>query len=376
MSDDPFTTLGAIVRAANEKLSAKAWDYLIGGAEMEATIARNRQGLDSLAFRPRVLRDMRKVDLSRKFLGHALRMPVLLAPIGGLTTLHPDGPLAVARAAEEFGTMSFLGSGGAVKEHPLDEVRAAGRAPMGYQLYVRGDDDWVYAQVQKTVDLGFQAFGLTVDTAATAQRERELVHGYDRRVEKNKGRGDDRLRITWELIEGIKRRFDIPLVIKGIATAEDAQAAVEARVDVIYVSNHGGRSMDQGRGTIDVLPEVAAVAKGKAAIVVDGGFFRGSDVVKGLARGADAVAIGKLQGWGLAAGGKDGIVAVLTLLEAEIRTNMILLGVDAIGNLGPRCLHPAAPVVRPDVFSAFPQYVIPTVRPQNESHPASEWRSA
>jgi isopentenyl diphosphate isomerase/L-lactate dehydrogenase-like FMN-dependent dehydrogenase len=361
MTDNKLFSLGAIVREAREKLPPRAWDYLIGGAEMETTIARNRQGLDSLAFRPRVLRDMRNIDLGRTFLGHKLRLPVLLAPIGGLTMLHPDGPLAVARAAEEFGTMSFLGSGGAVKEHPMEEVRAAGKAPMGYQLYVRGDDDWVYAQVQKCVDLGFQTFGLTVDTAATAQRERELFHGYDRRTDQSRGdRGSgDRMRITWELIRGIKQRFDIPLVLKGIATAEDAQLAVECKVDVIYVSNHGGRNLDCGLGTIDVLPEVVAVAKGKAKIVADGGFFRGSDIIKGLARGADAIAIGKLQGWGLSAGGKDGIVRVLTLLETEIRASMILLGAHDFDSLTPAYLRAAPPVYQPNVLSAFPQYFLP-----------------
>jgi isopentenyl diphosphate isomerase/L-lactate dehydrogenase-like FMN-dependent dehydrogenase len=361
MTDDALFSLGAVVKGAREKLNPKAWDYLIGGAEMETTIARNRQGLDSLAFRPRVLRDMRKVDLGRTFLGHKLRLPVLLAPIGGLTSLHPDGPLAVARAAEEFGTMSFLGSGGAVKEHPMEEVRAAGKAPMGYQLYVRSDDDWVYAQVQKCVDLGFQTFGITVDTAATAQRERELFHGYDRRTDMTRGdKGSgDRMRITWELIEGIKKRFDIPLVIKGIATAEDARLAVETGVDVIYVSNHGGRNLDCGMGTIDVLPEVAAAAKGRAKIIVDGGFFRGTDVIKGIARGADAVAIGKMQGWGIAAGGKDGVVRVLTLLESEIHASMINLGADSFDSLDSQYLRAAPPVYQPSVLSAFPQYFLP-----------------
>jgi isopentenyl diphosphate isomerase/L-lactate dehydrogenase-like FMN-dependent dehydrogenase len=152
----------------------------------------------------------------------------------------------------------------------------------------------------------------------------------------------------------IKKLWAMPLVLKGIATAEDAKIAVDHGVEVIYVSNHGGRQLDHGRGTIDTLPEIVAAVGGKADIVLDGGILRGTDVLKAVALGARAVTIGKLQGWGLAAGGQAGLVRVLELLEDEIHVAMGLLGVTKVGELNPTYVCPSEPVALPHEMSAFP----------------------
>ena len=159
--------------------------------------------------------------------------------------------------------------------------------------------------------------------------------------------------LTWEVADAIKKIAGMPLIIKGIATAEDAKLAVDHGVDVIYISNHGGRQLDHGLGTIDTLPEIAAAVAGKAEIVLDGGVTRGTDVVKALALGANAVTIGKLQGWGLGAGGKDGLVKVLELLEEEIVVDMALMGVTRIDQITSKYVCKAPPVTFAHEMSAF-----------------------
>jgi len=159
---------------------------------------------------------------------------------------------------------------------------------------------------------------------------------------------------NWRDIERIKKNFDIPLIIKGIATAEDAKMAVDHGVDWIYVSNHGGRQLDHGRGSLHVLPEIVEAVKGRAKIMVDGGFCRGSDVVKAIASGADIVGIGRLQCWALAAAGETGVGRMLELLEDEVIRTLGLLGVTSFAELGTSMLHPATPTNMPSVFSAFP----------------------
>ena len=159
--------------------------------------------------------------------------------------------------------------------------------------------------------------------------------------------------LTWEMADAIKKIAGMPLIIKGIATAEDAKIAVDHGVDVIYVSNHGGRQLDHGRGTIDTLPEIVEAAGGKADIVIDGGVTRGTDIVKALALGAKAVTIGKLQGWGLGAGGKDGLVRVLELLEEEMIVDMALMGVTRVDQITANYVCKAQPVTSAHEMSAF-----------------------
>jgi isopentenyl diphosphate isomerase/L-lactate dehydrogenase-like FMN-dependent dehydrogenase len=348
--EQEFVTLHEFVKAARMKLPPGIWDYLVGGAETETTLRRNRLALDSIAFRPRVLRDVSRVDPSGRVFGVRLRIPVVLAPIGGLQSFDAAGGAAVARAAAEFGTAMILSS---ASTPSLEETAAAAAGPKIYQLYVRGDDAWCADVVRRVADAGYEAFCLTVDTAHYSRRERDLakraILPWRRRD------GDEFLAsLTWDEVDRFRDQLTVPLILKGIATAEDAELACEHGVDAIYVSNHGGRQLDHGRGAIEVLPEVVAAVRGRAQVIVDGGFSRGSDVIKAIALGADAVGVGRLYCYALAAAGCDGIVRALEILEDEIVRSLALLGVTSFADLGPSFLHSAAPVGTPHVHSAFP----------------------
>lgn len=345
-----FVTNQEIIMAARRALPDHVWHYLTGGAESETTMRRNRFGLDSLAFRPRVLVDVSRIDASTTFLGHKLRIPLMLAPIGSLQSITPAGGVAVAKAAEEFGTINFVSS---VTQPSLEEIAAASRSPKIFQLYVQGDLKWVKDLLARVKRAGYSALCLTVDTAHYGHRERQMM---DRWLPPSRrGVGYEyRAALTWETLDAIKEMAGLPFILKGVATPEDALLAVEHGVGTIYVSNHGGRQLDHGRATIDMLPEIVQAVGGKAAIVLDGGIVRGSDVLKAIALGARAVAIGKLQGWALAAGGQAGLVRALEILESEIVTTMGLLGVTRLEELNEKYLCKVQPLTPPHEMSAFP----------------------
>ena len=344
-----FVSNQEIIMAARRNLDRNVWHYLTGGAESETTMRRNRLGLDCLAFRPRVLVDVSKIDTSTTFLGHKLKIPVMLAPIGSLQALTPEGGATVARAAEEFGTVNFVSS---VTQPALEETAAAGRNPKVFQLYVQGDLKWVEDILARVKKAGYQALCLTVDTARYGHRERQMMDRWLPPSRRGVGY-EHRSALTWETMDAIKEIAGLPFILKGVTTAEDAAIAVEHGVNAVYVSNHGGRQLDHGRGTIEMLPEIVQAVGGRAEVVFDGGILRGSDVLKAIALGAKAVAIGKLQGWGLAAAGQAGLVRVLELLEHEITTTMGLLGVTRVDQLKPAHLCTAQPVTPAHEMSAF-----------------------
>jgi isopentenyl diphosphate isomerase/L-lactate dehydrogenase-like FMN-dependent dehydrogenase len=345
-----FVTNQEIIVAARGNLDDHAWHYLTGGAESETTMRRNRRGLDSLAFRPRILVDVSSIDTSATFLGHKLRIPVMLAPIGSLQIMTPEGGVAVAKAAEEFGSINFVSS---VTQPSLEEIAAASGNPKIFQLYVQGDVKWVESLLARVKKAGYRALCLTVDTAIYGRRERQMMDRWLPPSRRQTGY-ENRAALTWETMDAIKQIAGLPFILKGVATAEDAAIAVEHGVAAVYVSNHGGRQLDHGRATIEMLPEIVAAVGGKAAIVLDGGIARGSDVVKAVALGANAVAIGKLQGWGLGAAGKDGLVRVLELLENEITVTMGLLGATRIDQIKPAHICKTEPTGPAHEMSAFP----------------------
>jgi isopentenyl diphosphate isomerase/L-lactate dehydrogenase-like FMN-dependent dehydrogenase len=349
---EQFQTLQEIVAAARSNLAPGPWSYLIGGAETETTVRRNRMALDSLAFRPRVLRNVSRIDSSSLFLNQKTRLPVLLAPIGGLESIVEGGAASAARAAAQFGVPQMLSS---VCQPGLEATAAAADTLRVFQLYVRGDDAWTDDWVRRAKDHGYRAFCFTVDVAAYSRRERDLVGRF---VKPWRARAIEgaafQAGLSWDQVKRYKDKHDLPLVIKGIATVEDAEIAVHHGVDVIYVSNHGGRQLDHGLGSTAVLPEILDAVKGKSEVWVDGGYMRGSDVVKAIALGAKAVGLGRLTGLGLGAAGVPGLVRALELLEDEIRICMGLLGVTSYAELSPKHLAPAPPANLPDTFSAFP----------------------
>jgi isopentenyl diphosphate isomerase/L-lactate dehydrogenase-like FMN-dependent dehydrogenase len=351
-SGEDYQNLHEFVRKARSKLNQNAWDYIVGAAETETTLHRNRMALDEIAFRPRVLCNVAKVDASVDVFGRKLRLPVMLAPIGALEIFDPGAGATVARGAGAFGAAHMLSS---VTEPGLEKVaEAAPDALRIFQLYVRGDDDFVEDQVSRAIGSGYKAFCLTVDTAHYSRRERDIAKRYVRESRIRATGGDFQKGLEWRTVKLIKDKYKIPLVIKGIATAEDTAIALDHGVDWIYVSNHGGRQLDHGRGAMHVLPEIVAAVAGRAKIMVDGSFCRGTDIVKAIAMGADLVGIGRLQCWALAAAGEAGIVRMLELLEDEVIRCLGLLGVTSFAELDKSYLHAAMPTSLPHVFSAFP----------------------
>ena len=350
---EQFPTLTEIVAAARSNLPPGPWSYLVGGAETETTVKRNRQALDALAFRPRVLRDVSQVDCRATFLGRPVRLPLLLAPSGGLESIAEGGAAAAARAAAQFGVPHMLSS---VCQPGLEQTAAAANNLRSFQLYVRGDDAWVDDFVRRARDNGFTSFCLTVDVAAYSRRERDLIGRFVKPWRAKAVEGAPfQAGLSWTQVKRFKDKYpDLPLILKGIATVEDAELAVRHGVEVVYVSNHGGRQLDHGLGSAAVLPEVVKALAGRAEVWVDGGFMRGTDVVKAIALGAKCVGIGRLQGLALAAGGVPGLVRALEILEDEVRICLGLLGCNSFADLTPAHLAPAPVVSEPGIFSAFP----------------------
>jgi isopentenyl diphosphate isomerase/L-lactate dehydrogenase-like FMN-dependent dehydrogenase len=351
--DHEFENLHELIAKARANLNQNSWDYIVGGTETETTLRRNRMALDELAFRPRVLRNMSGVDASVEVFGRKLRLPVVLAPVGALESFERGGAATVARAAGKFGVAHMLSS---VSDPGMEEVAQAGPDTLRiYQLYVRGDDAFVEDHVSRAIATGNKAFCLTVDSAHYSRRERDLAKRFVTVGRTRVAQREYQQALEWRTVKLIRDKFkDIPLIIKGIATSEDTKIAIDHGVEWIYVSNHGGRQLDHGRGAMHVLPEVVSAAAGRARIMIDGGFCRGSDIVKAIAMGADMVGMGRMQCWALAAAGEAGVVRMLELLEDEVRRSLGLLGVNKFAELDKSYLHAAMPTNLPHVFSAFP----------------------
>jgi isopentenyl diphosphate isomerase/L-lactate dehydrogenase-like FMN-dependent dehydrogenase len=348
-----FQNLHELVVKARANLNQNDWDYIVGATETETTLRRNRMALDAIAFRPRVLRDVSKVDTETEFLGHKLRMPVMLCPVGSLESFHAGGAEPVTKAAAEFNVAHMLSS---VCDPGLEAVaKAAPKALRIFQLYVRGDEAWADDHVARAIANGYTAFCLTVDTAHYSRRERDIAKRHTTGGRRRATGREYQAALDWRTVDRIKSKYKIPLAIKGVATAEDAKLALDHGVDIVYVSNHGGRQLDHGRGSTDVLPEVVEAVGGRALIIVDGGFYRGSDIVKAIAMGANLVGLGRMQCYALAAAGQAGVVRMLELMEDEITRSLGLLGVTSFAKLDASYLHAGAPHANPaHIFSAFP----------------------
>ncbi|MCR0983773.1 alpha-hydroxy acid oxidase [Roseomonas populi] len=362
MSDGAADSLGRtaeeLVRLAAGRLRREVWDYLSGGAESEATIAANRAAIERMGFVPRVLRDVSRVEERTVLLGRPLALPVFLAPIGSLALLHPGGAPAAARAAAASGTTAFV----SLMAEPGPEAIAREAPGLVLQVYMRGDRAWLRDLVARAEAAGYAAVCLTVDSAVYGRRERDLINRYSSsmaadRAHLGAGGGAQitahQSGLTWDMVAALRGMTRLPLVLKGIASPADAALAVEAGMDAVYVSNHGGRQLDFTLGALDLLPPVVEAVAGRAEVLVDGGFLRGTDILKALCLGARAVGLGKLQGWALAAGGEAGLRHLLALLAEEIRTAMALLGCARLPDLSPALLRSLPAPFMPGPLSAF-----------------------
>lgn len=354
--NERYQVLHEFVVDAREKLEDNAWAYIIGGTETETTQRRNRQALDSLALRPRVLNDVSNISARAELFGMDCRLPVFLCPIGGLESFDPKGAGSVARAASHFGIPMMVSSVSKWSLRELHELTQPGPAPIT-QLYARTDATGVDEAVDQAIAVGSPAFCITVDSAVYSRRERDIAARFVKPWRAT-GEGDAahyQAALNWKDIERIRKAYNKPLILKGIATTEDAQRAIDVGVDVIYVSNHGGRQLDHSTGSTHALVPIIEAVKGRAKVLVDGGFCRGTDLVKAMALGADGVGLGRLMCLALAAAGSDGIVRMLEILEEEYLTALALSGVTSSSQLDPSYVETVQPFPFEHALnSAFP----------------------
>ena len=336
---------------ARQVLPEAVFDYYAGAAGDEVTLAENEEAWRRLWLAPRQLRGVAGADLAVELLGAPLAAPIGLAPAASLRLLHPEGELAVARAAAQAGLLSCLSTRATADLAQVAE--AAPGAPRWFQLYVSDDRGLARAQLARAREHGYGAVVLTVDLPVSGRRERELRHGplaLPTGVRLATHLGEDRVAtrkppvggwaaLGWEDLDWIAEAAGLPLVLKGIVTGDDATRAMQAGVAGIVVSNHGGRQLDGCVPTAVALPEVVDAVAGRAAVLVDGGIRSGADVARALALGADAALVGRPYLWGLAAGGQDGVAAVLAALVADLERCLVLLGEHEPGGLGPQHLR-------------------------------------
>jgi glycolate oxidase len=303
--------------------------------------------MESWAFRHRVLRGVVTPDVRTTILGHAVDLPVFLAPIGSIQQFYPDGALGPARVAARTGTVCCVGTLAAPR---LEEVAQAASGPLIFQLYVRGDRDWLADTLARVERSGYAAVCLTADSSGSARRERDLHSRHARATGARPNLPDDareteafQVRFTWQDFDWLRSMTRLPLILKGVLTTEDAVEAVERGADAIYVSNHGGRELDHNPSSMEVLPEIVAAVGDRAEVYVDSGFLHAADVIKALALGARAVGLGKLQVWGIAAGGEAGLEQTLDILEDELVHDLRHLGAASVGELCPAYVRPSIP---------------------------------
>jgi 4-hydroxymandelate oxidase len=336
-------------RLAEERCEPGVWAYLAGGSGDEWTLRENRTAFERWTFRPRVLRDVSEVSTATTVLGTPLDVPVVVAPVAYQELVHPDGELATARAAAAVGA-GLCVSTFTTRTH--EEIAAAAPASMQWcQLYVFRDRGTTREHLAGAVDGGCSAVVLTVDTPRLAHRERDVRQGFEIPGElplpyargtigstpQNPAEHFSLLdaSLSWRDLEWIAGEGRLPIVLKGVSTAEDAELAVEHGAAAIVVSNHGGRQLDGAPATLDALTEVVDAVGGRIEVYLDGGIRRGADVAKALAIGARAVLAGRAPMYGLAARGEEGVRHVLELLRDELSLALCLLGCTSPAQLTP-----------------------------------------
>jgi (S)-2-hydroxy-acid oxidase len=340
---------------ARKTLPPAHFGFLATGVDDDATIRANREGFSKLQIRARRLVDVSNIDMSARLFGTSWDSPIALSPVGDQKAFHPEGEVAVAKAARAKGHLQILST---VTSYSVEDVTAARGAPIWFQLYVNNVWDIVRAVIKRAEAAGCPVLVLTVDLKEGSNRETlfraeradsrqcSMCHtngfkGFGRVANRPMFAGLDVSKasnlispaLDWDYVKRLKDTTTMKLILKGIVTREDAQLAVEHGVDGIIVSNHGGRAEETLRSTIECLPEVLDGCARKIPVLVDGGFRRGTDIFKALAFGATAVGIGRPYIWGLAAFGQPGVEAVLTILQRELQTIMRQAGTTSIDKI-------------------------------------------
>ncbi|TNY34700.1 lactate 2-monooxygenase [Thermomonospora catenispora] len=360
------TDLSRLEEVARERLSPEAFGYVAGSAGSEATAAANRAAFDRWRIVPRMLRDVSRRDMAVEVLGTPMPAPIVVGPVGVLSILHPDGEPAVARAASALGVPMVLSS---ASSYSMEEVaEASGDGPRWYQLYWPKDRELAASFLKRAEAAGYTVLVVTLDTFTMGWRPRDLDNAYlpflrgigvanyfsDPVFQKAVGGpvtdanrdaallhwvanfGDPSL--TWEDLAFLRERWDGPIVLKGILHPDDARRAVDAGMQGVVVSNHGGRQVDGAVAALDALPGVVEAVGDRAAVLFDSGVRTGADVVKALALGADAVLVARPYVYGLGLAGEAGVRHVLRCLLAETELTVMLAGYTGPGELTPDAL--------------------------------------
>ncbi|HEV2035937.1 MAG TPA: alpha-hydroxy acid oxidase, partial [Candidatus Dormibacteraeota bacterium] len=361
-------------RLAKGRLPRVVFDYIDGGAEDEVTLHGNCRVFDAVTFRPRGAVATVACDLRTTVLGTRLALPFLLGPIGSTRMFYPHGEAVAAQAAGAAGTIYTLST---LSGSPMEEVRAASAGPVWYQLYLVGGHDVAKKAIARARAGGYSALVVTIDTPVAGLRERDVRNGtkelLSRRVWSmlpfvpqfvmrprwlagffsdgglmafpnvvlpdgpmqyaEVGTALEQSTVSWHDLGWIREEWNGPIVVKGVLTAEDARRALDEGANAIVVSNHGGRQLDGVAATLRVLPEIVTAVNGKVEVLMDGGIRRGSDIVKALCLGANAVLIGRAYAYGLAAGGGPGVARAIEILRADVVRTLKLLGCSSTADL-------------------------------------------
>jgi len=360
---------------ARRRVPRIVFNYIDGGAEGEWTLRENRRAFEATTFRPRQAVDVSATDLRTHVLGGELSMPLLLAPVGYLRVMHPEGEIAAARAAGKAGVGVILST---VSGHRLEDVKAASPGPVWYQLYLTGGRAAAENAMRRAMDVGYTVLVITIDSTVIGFREREARDGMEQMLRGNfwskipfvpqvlarprwlvrflldgglpdmpnivtSEHGVLRVRdahtamkreaFSWSDMAWIRALWKGPILIKGVLSAEDAKRSLDHGAAAVVVSNHGGRQLDSVPASLSVLSEVVAAVDGKAEVLMDSGIRRGSDIVKAICLGARAVLCGRAYAYGLAAGGEAGVTRALDILRTDLERCLKLLGCTSVDAL-------------------------------------------
>jgi 4-hydroxymandelate oxidase len=337
--------------AARERISHLAYEYVSGGASDEVTVRWNQEAFEKIRLRPRILVDVSAIDTRINLFSEELPFPILLAPAAYHRLIHPDGEIATARGASQAGAVLVVST---MATTSIEDIAQEATKPLWFQLYVQPDKDFTRDLVQRVEEAGVKALCLTVDTPVIGTRNREVrnrfalppeldrpnLRGLTFTAETTHRPREGEIysslfdpKFTWRDVEWLCSIARVPVLLKGVLNPDDAEIAVTSGAAGIIVSNHGGRNLDTVPATIDALPEVIERVAGRMPVLMDGGIRRGTDVLKAIALGADAVLIGRPYLYGLGAAGAEGVARVINILRNEFEMAMALCGKTSIAEV-------------------------------------------